>query len=240
MTRRPSNTTKSDAQPYERSSRTAAVRSRYRDRGWRAWLIAGGWLLLVWFALWGAMSPMLALAGVLAVGLTLVIFPLPVVEFDFGLHPWRATILVLRFLGDVVMASVQVGWLAVRPGPNLRGAVTTVQLRSTSDLMQTLTSLAVSLVPGSLIIDANPADRTLVIHVLDVGPGGLARFHQRVLNQEERIVRALGGNLEVDALMGGADEGDRAMHSGRVTHLDPGYYEAEETASTEESGRSKT
>ncbi|RIJ69583.1 Na+/H+ antiporter subunit E [Nakamurella silvestris] len=205
-------------------SRTVAAGAsgtKYGHRGWRAWLIAGGWLMLVWFALWGAVSPMLALAGALATVLTLLIFPLPVVEFDFGLHPWRAFLLISRFLWDVVLASAQVGWLAVRPGPGPRGAITTVQLRSTSDLMQTLTSLAVSLVPGSLIIDADPENRTLVIHVLDVGRGGLPAVHQQVLDQEERIVRALGGRQEIEALTGGDDDGDRAVHLGRVSLASP-------------------
>lgn len=204
-----------------RGKRTRAAMNKYGNRGWRAWLIAGGFLMLVWFALWGAVTPMLALAGLLATVITLLLFPLPIVEFDFGLHPWRALVLLGRFLGDVVVASVQVAWLAVRPGPGPVGAITTVQLRSTSDLMQTLTSLAVSLVPGSLIIDADPENRTLVIHVLDVGPGGLQAFHQQVLDQEERIIRALGGREEIDAVMGGEDLGERALHSGRVSLASP-------------------
>ena len=42
-----------------------------------------------------------------------------------------------------------------------------MQLESDSDLLEALTALAVSLVPGSLIVDADSHDRTLTIHVLD-------------------------------------------------------------------------
>lgn len=194
---------------------SAAV--RYRTGGWKAWLIASGWLLLVWFALWGSISPMLLITGMAATAVTLLVFPLPVIEFGFGLHPWRTLVLVVRFLGDVVMASVEVAWLAIRPGPGPRGAITTVQLRSTSDLVQTLTSLAVSLVPGSLIIEADPENRTLLIHVLNIEPEELPAFHRSVLDQEERILRALGSKSEIDALMGGEDDGGLAMHSGSVS-----------------------
>jgi len=218
--------------PRNPGARLHASVTKYGNRGWRAWLIAGGWLLLVWFTLWGAFSPMLAAAGVLAVAATMLIFPLPVVEFEFGLHPWRALLLILRFLWDVVKASMQVAWLAIRPGRQPEGAITTVQLRSTSDLMQTLTSLAVSLVPGSLIIEADPEERTLVIHVLDVGSGGLTAFHQQVLDQEERIIRALGGTQEIQAVMGGEDIGDLALHSGSVALASPVMVKHEVNADT--------
>lgn len=191
------------------------ITARAGDRPWRAWIIAGGWLLLVWFALWGAITPMLAITGIAGAILALALFPLPVVQFTFGLHPVRAFILAGRFLLDVVTASVQVAWLAIRIRPP-RSAVTTVQLRSTSDLIQTLTSLAVSLVPGSLIIDADPDQRTLKIHVLDPGTGGLAKFHQRVLDQEERIVRALGGTVEIEAVMGIGEPDERAVYVGHI------------------------
>lgn len=194
---------------------SAAV--RFRTGGWTAWLIASGWLLLVWFALWGSISPMLLITGLAATAVTLLVFPLPVIEFGFGLHPWRTFVLVVRFLGDVVMASVEVAWLAIRPGKGPQGAITTVQLRSTSDLVQTLTSLAVSLVPGSLIIEADPENRTLLIHVLDIEPDELPAFHRSVLDQEERILRALGSKSEIDALMGGEDDGGLAMHQGSVS-----------------------
>ncbi|MTD13268.1 Na+/H+ antiporter subunit E [Nakamurella sp. YIM 132087] len=189
---------------------------RHRTGGWRTWCITMGWLLLVWFALWGAVSPWLALAGIAASAALLLLFPLPVVEFSFGLHPWRTVVLIGRFFYDVLVASAQVAWLAVRPRPPA-GAITTVQLRSTSDLVQTLVSLAVSLVPGSLIIEADPENRTLVIHVLDVKPGGLSAFHRQVLDQEERILQALGSKDEIDAVMIGEDDGELAMHSGAVT-----------------------
>ena len=67
--------------------------------------------------------------------------------FRFGLHPWRMLVLLGRFLWDVVVASIQVGWLAIRPRLP-QSEVTTVQLASDSDLLEALTALAVSLVPG--------------------------------------------------------------------------------------------
>src|SRR4029079_4017632 len=104
---------------------------------------------------------------------------------------WRALVLVATFLWDVVVASIQVGWLAIRPrAPQPK--VTTVQLASDSDLLEALTALAVSLVPGSLIVDADSRARTLTIHVLDAENRSMDDFAAQVLAQERRIRLALG------------------------------------------------
>ena len=83
--------------------------------------------------------------------------------------------LIGRFLWDVVVASVHVGWLASGRGRR-SPRVARVRLVSDSDLLEALTGLAVSLVPGSLIIDADSGTRTLTIHVLDAAQQSDAAF----------------------------------------------------------------
>jgi multicomponent Na+:H+ antiporter subunit E len=159
--------------------------------GWAPYLMALVALVLVWMALWGSASLIVILLGVLISALILLLFPLPVMQFRFAPHPWRTLVLIGRFLWDVVVASVHVGWLAVRPRPP-ESRVAQVRLASDSDLLEALTALAVSLVPGSLIIDADSGTRTLTIHVLDAANQSPADFTAQVLAQEDRIRRALG------------------------------------------------
>ncbi len=159
--------------------------------GWRAYLITLAMLVLVWMALWGSASLIVILLGIAVGALILLLFPLPTMDFRFGLHPWRMLVLLARFLWDVVVASIQVSWLAVRPRLP-QPEVTTVQLEADSDLLEALTALAVSLVPGSLIIDADSDDRTLTIHVLDPGRQSMDDFAEQVRAQEHRIRLALG------------------------------------------------
>lgn len=164
---------------------------------WRPYLLTLGFLVLVWMALWGSASLIVILLGVLVGAVVLLLFPLPQMYFSFGLHPWRTLVLIGRFLGDVVVASVHVAWLAVRPRPP-HSETTVVQLESDSDLLQALTALAVSLVPGSLIIEIDPRRRTLMIHVLDADQKTMAEFHQQVRDQERRIRAALGRDATTD------------------------------------------
>jgi multicomponent Na+:H+ antiporter subunit E len=53
------------------------------------------------------------------------------------------------------------------------------------------------LIPGSLVIEARRSTHTLFLHVLDVGDqAGVESFRQGVLDQEARLVRALGRHVE--------------------------------------------
>ncbi|HEY4993074.1 MAG TPA: Na+/H+ antiporter subunit E [Nakamurella sp.] len=165
--------------------------------GWAPYLITVVALVLVWMALWGSASLIVILIGLVVSMTILLLFPLPTMRFRFGLHPWRMLVLIVRFLLDVVVASVQVGWLAVRPRLP-QPQVTTVRLASDSDLLEALTALAVSLVPGSLIVDADSENRTLTIHVLDAEHRSMADFAAQVLAQERRIRLALGDGVYRD------------------------------------------
>ncbi len=167
------------------------VAARVWRGGWRAQLITVVALLAVWIALWGTVSVPLVLSGLVLSGLVLVAFPLPPIAFHFGLHPWRAAVLLARFALDVVAASVQIAYLSLRLRPPASDVVL-VALASDSDLLQHLTGLAVSLVPGSLIIDADTSARTLTIHVLYTSARPPESFTRQVLAQEARIRAALG------------------------------------------------
>ncbi len=182
-----------------RRLRQRAVRVR-GGGGWRPYLLTMTGLVLIWMALWGSYSLIVILLGVAVSALILLLFPLPTMDFRFGLHPWRMVVLLATFLWDVVVASVQVGWLAIRPRLP-QPEVTTVQLESDSDLLEALTALAVSLVPGSLIVDADSHDRTLTIHVLDAERRPMVDFADQVRAQERRIRQALGDDdVTVDAV----------------------------------------
>lgn len=158
---------------------------------WQPYLLTLGFLVLIWMALWGSASIVVILLGIVVGVVVLLLFPLPMMYFPFGLHPWRTVVLIGRFLVDVVVASVHVAWLAIRPRPPCSQS-TVVQLETDSDLLQALTALAVSLVPGSLIIEIDPRRRTLMIHVLDADQRPMDEFHEQVRAQERRIRLALG------------------------------------------------
>lgn len=155
------------------------------------------WLAAVWVLLWGRLSWGNVLAGlVLGVVVTWGLRMVPV-DFHGRVHPWRLLVLLARFAVDVVRASVEVALIALTPGYTPRGAVIGVQLRSHSDLYLTLTAELVSLVPGSLVVEAHRLTGMLYLHVLDLDrSGGVDAVRADVLAQEERLLRALASHEE--------------------------------------------
>lgn len=178
------------------SSDTLTRRDRIRNR--ISALIA---LVLVWSLLWGAFTWANLITGLLVASIVLVFFPLPPVTFSGRIRPWGLVVFLTRFFADLVVASVQIAWLAFRLGHRPMSAIVAVPLRVRSDLNLTLVAEAVSLIPGSLIIEADRSTGTLYIHMIGVtGPEDVARFRRRVLQLEARLIRAIGSNAELQRL----------------------------------------
>lgn len=157
-------------------------------------------LVLMWLLLWGTWSWANVLSG-LAVGLLVtLLLPLPPVDGGPAFRPVAALVFLGRFVADLVASSAQVAAQTLRPGPP-HGGIVSVRARSDSDLLLTVLSEALCLVPGSIVIDLDREERVVSLHVLDLG--GMADVQaqkERALAQEERIVRAFGRAADLAAL----------------------------------------
>lgn len=163
------------------------------------WRVVLG-LTVVWLLLWGAVTPTLVLGGLLTSALVLLLFPFPQAPWRWTLRPWPTLVLVGVFAVDLLRASVQVGWLAVRPAAPPRSAVVAVPLRTRSELLMTATAELVSLVPGSLLVEITPEEGVLHLHVLDArSPEHVERAIAAVHAQERRVVEAWAPREERDA-----------------------------------------
>jgi multicomponent Na+:H+ antiporter subunit E len=160
---------------------------------WRDRLIAAAGLTAVWVLLWGRATWLNVLGGLIVATVILTVFPLPPVSYGGRVRPAAMLRLIGRFLTDLVAASAQIAWLAFRIGHVPRSAVIAVPLRVPSDLNLTLTAEALSLVPGSLIVEVDRDGGILFVHVLGLRDRADAeRFRRSVLELETRIVDAFG------------------------------------------------
>ena len=170
-----------------------------RDR-WRNRAVAVTGLVTVWVLLWGTFSWANVISGLVVAAVLLVVFPLPPVTFAGRIRPVPLLRFLVRFLYDLVVASAQVAWLAVRPG-HPHSAIIAVRLRVNTDLNLTLNAEALSLVPGSLILEADRSTGTLYVHVIGIrSPDEVERFRRSVLELEARIVAAVGSAEERDRI----------------------------------------
>ncbi|MDN4641909.1 Na+/H+ antiporter subunit E [Agreia sp. PsM10] len=156
------------------------------------------WLVVLWLFLWDQVSVLSIVTGLVLALLVTRVFYLPPVELPDRVNPLGVLLFIVRFIVDLVRASFQVAWMAIDPRRVPTSSIIAVQLSTKSDLSLTLTALAVSLVPGSLIVEADRQDDILYLHALGTEtPEDVEQVRAGVLAVEERIVRAIGSRDDV-------------------------------------------
>jgi multicomponent Na+:H+ antiporter subunit E len=153
----------------------------------RAWVLC--WLVLVWILLWGTVSAANILSGLAVALLITLLLPLPTVPIEGRVHPLSLLRLVFTVAYYLVLSSVQVAWLAVKPGPPPLSAVLRAHLAVKSDLVLALAVNIFNLIPGSIVLEIDQARRMLYMHVIDVGSDrAVSRFYSQVSVVERLLV----------------------------------------------------
>lgn len=150
-------------------------------------------LVALWVFLWDHIDLLTISTGVLlAIAVTRVLY-LPPVLLSGRFNPWRALLLGLWMMFDVTRASLQVAVLALLPRWKPMNAIIAVQLLTRSDLVTTLTAEAITIVPGTVVVDIDRERGLLYLHALGTrNAADLARVRRHVLGTEELIVLAIG------------------------------------------------
>ncbi len=156
-------------------------------------------LVLLWMLLWGEISWLSALSGLLvAIGVTRV-FYLPPVELSGRFNILWFAVFLLKFAFDLVVSSVTVASLAFRPGRLPLNAIVEVQLRTRSDFVLSVTATAISLVPGTLVLEIDRERSLLFLHVLAARDlDGVEKNRRAALAIETLVIRALGSRDELE------------------------------------------
>ena len=177
-------------------TRRDGVRQPARHRSVQPGVV--GWLTLVWVLLWGEVSALTVVGGALIAVLICLVFPLPPLRLHVRIRPLALLRLLVRFGYDVGVASVMVARATLRRDQSaLRNAVIEVPLRTPSDVVLTVVAEMVSLIPGSVVVEARRSTHTLFLHLLDVASEEAAeQARQQVLAQEQRVVRAFGARTD--------------------------------------------
>jgi multicomponent Na+:H+ antiporter subunit E len=169
------------------------------------------WLIALWMLLWGQFTVLAFVTGLIAAVAVARVFRLPPVELSGRVNLWYGLVFVLTFLGAVVRGSLTVAWqvLDLRRQPG--SAIIAVPLRIDDDLIMTHTAVTASLIPGSLILDADRDRRILYLHVIGVrSEADVEAQRASVLAWERRIVRAVGSRAQlalVDAVDAASEGG---------------------------------
>ena len=162
--------------------------------------------------------------GVVVAVVVTKVFRLPPVEFSGRVNFWYLLVFIVTFVVDLVRGSLIVAAqvLDFRRQPGT--AIVAVPLRIDDDLIMSHTAITSSLIPGSLIVEADRDRRILYLHVIGVrGDADVEAQRRAVLGWEARIVRAVGSRAQVAQLRAAVEAAPDDSHHAVDTPRDGGH-----------------
>jgi multicomponent Na+:H+ antiporter subunit E len=149
------------------------------------------WLSAAWVALWGDLSAANVISGLVA-GL-IVVAAVPLRGRRQGrirVRPLRLLRFVAYFAIKLVEASIAVAWEVVTPQNwRLNEGIVAVRLRSASGPTLAVLANAISLTPGTIVVDVRARPPVLYVHVLLLR--SVTGVRHDVLHLESLLTRAI-------------------------------------------------
>jgi multicomponent Na+:H+ antiporter subunit E len=150
-------------------------------------------LVGLWALLWGSVSWLTVATGVVIALVVTRVFYLPPVALSGRFNPLWFAAFVGAFATDLFTASFQVAFQALNPRWHPKPSILAVRLRTQSDLVLSLTAIATSLVPGTLVVEVDRARSVLYLHALNTRTAeDVERLRRHTLAYERRLVLAIG------------------------------------------------
>lgn len=176
------------------------------------------WLVVLWMLLWAQFTVLSFLTGLIVAIFVTRVFRLPTVGLSGRVNVWYAVLFVVEFLFAVLAGAlsvtVQVFNFRRQPGT----AIIAVPLRYADDLVMTHVAVVSSLIPGSLVVEADRDRRIVYLHVIGVRSfNDVEKQRDVVLHWERRVVRALGDPAQYRALKADERSGPRGPKKGAVS-----------------------
>lgn len=168
-------------------------RRRFRLRGQVTNLVV---ITLAWM-LMNADASLLTILGGFGLALLITwVFPMPSIEWRGHLNPFGLVRLLAVLLWELAIASFRLAAMAFRRRPPITTGIVAARLSSDNDLYQVGTASLLSIVPGSMAVDARRKTRTLYLHVFDTSPEALGHVRQHALDSESRVLGAFASRRE--------------------------------------------
>ncbi|MBB1510351.1 Na+/H+ antiporter subunit E [Tessaracoccus sp. MC1756] len=153
----------------------------------------------VWVLLWGSVSPMIIVSGLLLGYVVGIVLPLPPVFWKGHLRPVGILRLIGHLVYDLVVSSIRVFLLAFHRKVDLRAGIVRIDLITDNDLYQVQVAEMISLVPGTVVVEVVRNPRRLYLHAIQLhGDDPIGRVQKMAVGVESRVVRAFGSRREIE------------------------------------------
>lgn len=155
-------------------------------------ILGFGWLLFIWVTLLGDLTLMNVTMGVAICSAILLLFRSTRNTGERAvIRPWRVIEFAVYFARKFIQANFQVALAVIWPDRvRSRRAIIEVPFVHVSETATTLLTNAVSLTPGTFIVEMRSEPSVLYVHILQLSSIRDARLE--IMEMERRIVLAVG------------------------------------------------
>ncbi|MCQ9343712.1 Na+/H+ antiporter subunit E [Corynebacterium kozikiae] len=147
------------------------------------------WTIVLWVMLMGELTIGNVVAGLLVGVFVHYVLPLPKLPIgQLRIHVGSLIILIAQWAWQLVVASIQVGWLALWRTPH--SAIIKVPMRVESEFVFTIATSLYNLQPGGTVTDIDLANRTWTVHLLDASSHSkIDKAFAEIAEFERRLIR---------------------------------------------------
>lgn len=164
-------------------------------------LILVALLVILWIFLWDSFTITHVLTGVVVAILATRLFYLPPVELPARFNIFHFLYLLGWFIFSMVVGSLHVAWVAVRPRPVNPGSVIAVDLHTRSDLLTTITAQISGLIPGTFVTEIDRGRSVLYLHVLNCNtPEDIEKNLKQAQKIEILLIKAMGSPHDIEVV----------------------------------------
>lgn len=148
-------------------------------------------LALLWATVTGAFSLQNLFVG-FAIGYVVLLVARPMAgPTTYHGRLWKTVIFLLRYIGELVWASLRVAYDVLTPTFHMRPGVIAIPLDAKTDVEITMFANLISLTPGTLALDVS-SDRTVFyIHAMYIDNDDVEALRQEIKEGLERRVLEL-------------------------------------------------
>ncbi|HWM19975.1 MAG TPA: Na+/H+ antiporter subunit E [Ilumatobacteraceae bacterium] len=164
-------------------------------------MVLGGWLVLVWTALWGRLSVANIASGMIVATLLITMFPVAP-RGRHTVHPVAVARLAVYFVRKLIESNVAITRTVLSRDDQIRTGIVAVPLTCDSDILLTIVANLTALTPGTMAIEVERQPPRFYVHVLRLDDIEGARAEIR--NLERLVIEAFGSDAAIATIRSGA------------------------------------
>lgn len=123
-------------------------------------------LAIVWMGLTGSVTEWNFLAGLIVGALIISVYSGAAGEISYLGRGWRLLSSLGQFIRMIVQSNMRVAWEVLTPKMHQKPRIIRYPVEGLSDAHRTAIASAVTLTPGTLVVDVSPDNKWLYIHCL--------------------------------------------------------------------------